>query len=165
MADGTTTDLDELLTRADLALQNAKDNGKACWSVFHAQMDIEYRQRQRLKSDFLSALEKGQLFVNYQPIVDLRTRGIVGCEALVRWRHPGIRHRLAGPVHPAGRGNGRHHGTEPLRARRQPPPNAATGRNTCPCRSICRANDFRITSVQHMVAQALEMSGLAGRRV
>ncbi|KFL25392.1 hypothetical protein JP74_18980 [Devosia sp. 17-2-E-8] len=82
-----TEDLATLLTRADLALYGAKGSGKAQWSLFHDVMDIDYRQRQRLKADLREALDKGELFLVYQPIVDLRARRIIGCEALARWNH------------------------------------------------------------------------------
>ena len=81
-------ELATLLTRADLALYGAKGSGKAQWSLFHDVMDVDYRQRQRLKTDLRDALDKGELFLVYQPIVDIRDRRIIGCEALARWNHP-----------------------------------------------------------------------------
>lgn len=80
-------DLATLLTRADLALYGAKGSGKAQWSLFHDVMDIDYRQRQRLKADLREALDNGELFLVYQPIVDIRDRRVIGCEALSRWNH------------------------------------------------------------------------------
>ena len=82
-----TDDLATLLTRADLALYRAKGNGKAQWSLFHDVMDIDYRQRQRLKTDLREALDRDELFLVYQPIVDIRDRRVIGCEALARWHH------------------------------------------------------------------------------
>ncbi|HEY4199660.1 MAG TPA: EAL domain-containing protein [Devosiaceae bacterium] len=80
-------DLATLLTRADLALYKSKGSGKAQWSLFHDIMDIDYRQRQRLKNDLRDALDNDELFLVYQPIVDIRDRRIIGCEALARWHH------------------------------------------------------------------------------
>ena len=81
-------DLDELMTRADLALYKAKGNGKQQAQVFHDEMDTDYRYRQRLKADLKQAVADGGLTLVYQPIVDLKTRKVVSCEALARWHHP-----------------------------------------------------------------------------
>jgi len=81
-------DVPTLLTRADLALYGAKGKGKAQWSLFHDVMDIDYRQRQRLKVDLRDAIDRGALSLAYQPIVDMHDRRIIGCEALSRWDHP-----------------------------------------------------------------------------
>ena len=80
--------LDELMTRADLALYKAKANGKQQAQVFHDEMDTDYRYRQRLKADLKQAVADGGLALVYQPIVDLKTRKVVSCEALARWHHP-----------------------------------------------------------------------------
>lgn len=80
--------LDDLMTRADLALYKAKANGKQQAQVFHDEMDTDYRYRQRLRADLKQAVADGALTLVYQPIVDLRTRRVVSCEALARWRHP-----------------------------------------------------------------------------
>ena len=80
--------LDELMTRADLALYKAKGNGKQQAQVFHDEMDTDYRYRQRLKADLKQAVADGGLALVYQPIVDLKTRKVVSCEALARWHHP-----------------------------------------------------------------------------
>jgi len=88
IAGGADTDVETLFTRSDLALYAAKGRGKAQSCIFHDQMDVEYRQRQRLKQDLQEALDQDQLLLHYQPIIELKTRRIVGCEALVRWRHP-----------------------------------------------------------------------------
>lgn len=79
--------LETLLTRADLALYTAKGEGKARWCLFHDQMDVEYRERQRLKTDLHGALDRNEFSLFYQPIIDLRTKKIAGCEALIRWNH------------------------------------------------------------------------------
>lgn len=85
---GTEASLDDLIMRADLALHRAKGRGKGQWLAFVAEMDGEFRYRQRLKSDLLEALSSNQLSLVYQPQVDLRTRKVVSCEALARWSHP-----------------------------------------------------------------------------
>jgi predicted signal transduction protein with EAL and GGDEF domain len=76
------------MTKADLALYKAKGNGKAQAQVFHDEMDTDYRYRQRLKAELRQAVPKAALTLVYQPIVDLKTRRVVSCEALARWHHP-----------------------------------------------------------------------------
>lgn len=89
-------DLDGLMTKADLALYRAKSGGKNQIQVFHSDMDTDYRYRQRLKADLKLALAEGGLTLAYQPIVDLKSRRVVSCEALARWNHPQF-----GPIPPS----------------------------------------------------------------
>lgn len=88
VAQGDVPNIENLLTQADLALYEAKGAGKGRWCLFQETMDTEYRERQRLRHELAEALEREQLFLNFQPVIDLKTHQITGCEALVRWRHP-----------------------------------------------------------------------------
>jgi len=81
-------DLSMLMTKADLALYKAKSQGKAQCQMFHDDMDVEYRYRQRLKAELREAITNGGLSLAYQPVIDLKSRRVVGCEALARWHHP-----------------------------------------------------------------------------
>ena len=81
-------DLDALMTKADLALYKAKGNGKGQAQVFHDDMDTAYRYRQRLKTELKLCVAMGGLSLAYQPLIDLKTRKVVACEALARWTHP-----------------------------------------------------------------------------
>jgi predicted signal transduction protein with EAL and GGDEF domain len=81
-------DLDGLMTKADLALYKAKGNGKAQYQLFHDEMDTAYRYRQRLKAELKACIEAEGLTLAYQPLIDLKTRRVVACEALARWTHP-----------------------------------------------------------------------------
>jgi diguanylate cyclase (GGDEF)-like protein len=81
-------DLDALMIKADLALYKAKNSGKSQVQAFHDEMDTDYRYRQRLKAELKLAIAEGGLSLVYQPIVDLKTRRVVSCEALARWHHP-----------------------------------------------------------------------------
>jgi diguanylate cyclase (GGDEF)-like protein len=81
-------DLDALMIKADLALYKAKNNGKSQVQAFHDEMDTDYRYRQRLKAELRMTVAEGGLSLVYQPIVDLKTRRVVSCEALARWHHP-----------------------------------------------------------------------------
>ena len=89
-------ELNELMTKADLALYTAKGEGKGRSQIFHAQMDIDYHYRQRLKADLREAVAAGQLSLAFQPLLDIASRRVVSCEALARWTHPEL-----GPVAPA----------------------------------------------------------------
>jgi diguanylate cyclase (GGDEF)-like protein len=80
--------VDDLMTKADLALYAAKGDGKARSQIFHAQMDIDYHYRQRLKTDLRDAVQQGTLTLAFQPLLDISTRKVVNCEALARWDHP-----------------------------------------------------------------------------
>ncbi|HTZ86812.1 MAG TPA: EAL domain-containing protein [Solirubrobacteraceae bacterium] len=79
---------DQLLHDADLALYEAKAEGRDRSAIFHSEMETASRERLTLEMDLAEAQERGQLFLLYQPTVDLRTEQIVGVEALIRWRHP-----------------------------------------------------------------------------
>ncbi|MDB5562655.1 MAG: diguanylate cyclase [Hyphomicrobiales bacterium] len=81
-------DLDALMTKADLALYKSKGNGKAQSQIFHEEMDVAYRYRQRLKGELRTCVEAEGLTLAYQPVIHLETRRVVGCEALARWHHP-----------------------------------------------------------------------------
>ncbi|WP_018260791.1 putative bifunctional diguanylate cyclase/phosphodiesterase [Methylobacterium sp. WSM2598] len=85
-ADGT--DPDVLLRRADMALYAAKAAGRGTAVAFEPAMDEAIQARRILEADLRAALEAGALEVHYQPLHDCRTLRILGCEALLRWRHP-----------------------------------------------------------------------------
>lgn len=89
-------ELNDLMTKADLALYTAKADGKGVGQIFHAQMDVDYHYRQRLKADLKTAVADGKLSLAFQPLLDITTRRIVSCEALARWEHPQL-----GPIPPA----------------------------------------------------------------
>jgi diguanylate cyclase (GGDEF)-like protein len=84
----TDEELDGLMTKADLALYKAKGNGKAQFQLFHDEMDTAYRYRQRLKTELKIAVDAGALTLAFQPLIDLKSRKVVACEALARWTHP-----------------------------------------------------------------------------
>ncbi|HTJ57861.1 MAG TPA: EAL domain-containing protein [Devosiaceae bacterium] len=81
-------DLSTLMTKADLALYKAKSRGKAQYQMFRDDMDVDYRYRQRLKAELREAIAGGGLSLAYQPVIDIKTKKVVGCEALARWHHP-----------------------------------------------------------------------------
>jgi EAL domain-containing protein (putative c-di-GMP-specific phosphodiesterase class I) len=79
---------DELLRDADLALYQAKAAGKNRYVAFKSAMQTAARDRVELEMDLAGALERGELFLAYQPTFDLQSERINGVEALIRWQHP-----------------------------------------------------------------------------
>jgi diguanylate cyclase (GGDEF)-like protein len=88
VAPGHGTDADTLLQHADMALYHAKANGRNDFYLFEAKMQEEFQKKRRLEGALKEAIERGELEVYYQPIVDLKTRKVTCCEALLRWHHP-----------------------------------------------------------------------------
>ena len=79
---------EDLMRNADLALYDAKNAGKNRYAVFAPTMHEAALARLSLTSDLRHAIERRELVVHYQPLVDLESARIVGLEALVRWEHP-----------------------------------------------------------------------------
>jgi diguanylate cyclase (GGDEF)-like protein len=79
---------DTLLQHADMALYHAKANGRNDFCVFEPAMQEEFLELRRLEASLRTAIERGELEVYYQPIVDLHSGRITCCEALLRWHHP-----------------------------------------------------------------------------
>jgi diguanylate cyclase (GGDEF)-like protein len=88
VAPGHGTEADILLQHADMALYHAKANGRNDFCLFEAKMQEEFQQKRRLEGALKEAIDKGELEVYYQPIVDLKTKKVTCCEALLRWHHP-----------------------------------------------------------------------------
>ncbi|NUS99579.1 MAG: EAL domain-containing protein [Sphingomonas sp.] len=79
---------DSLVRDADLALYAAKGAGRGKHCFFEAAMHTEASDRQVLENDLRQAIDKGELWVAYQPIVRTAGEEVCGFEALVRWDHP-----------------------------------------------------------------------------
>ena len=77
-----------LLRNADTAMYAAKAQGPGIMSVYRAEMHTEARERLALQSQLRLAIERGEIYLAYQPIVSLRRGDLVGVEALARWKHP-----------------------------------------------------------------------------
>jgi diguanylate cyclase (GGDEF)-like protein len=79
---------DELLRNASLALSAAKARDGHCYEVYSPLMHSSILEGLKTESDLRKALERDELVVYYQPVVDIPTVTIQGVEALVRWNHP-----------------------------------------------------------------------------
>jgi diguanylate cyclase (GGDEF)-like protein/PAS domain S-box-containing protein len=79
---------EELLRNADVAMYMAKESGKGRYQVFEPAMHDTALRRLELKADLQRAVDNHEFFLEYQPIIKLRSGDVVGLEALVRWRHP-----------------------------------------------------------------------------
>ena len=77
-----------LLSHADVALYRAKAEGRGTYRFFTDAMDVEVRTRVTLASELREALATGQIFLVYQPQIDVDSGRFVGVEALARWQHP-----------------------------------------------------------------------------
>ena len=82
------TDLDQLVKNADLAMYGAKAGGRRTYRFFEPAMDASAKARLAMEQDLRQALLEGGFEIHYQPVVDLRSDKVTGCEALLRWRHP-----------------------------------------------------------------------------
>ena len=79
----------ELQRRADVALYQAKRDGRGCWRAYSEDLDDGTRERRKLEIDMRQALASGKGFeVFYQPVVAASDESVVSVEALLRWRHP-----------------------------------------------------------------------------
>jgi diguanylate cyclase (GGDEF)-like protein len=81
-------DVDTLMKSADLALYHAKTNGKNQVSFFDQSMTRDLVRRKEIEAELRAAIERDELSIFFQPIVDLETGRIRSFEALVRWFHP-----------------------------------------------------------------------------
>ncbi|HEY0395164.1 MAG TPA: EAL domain-containing protein [Candidatus Elarobacter sp.] len=81
-------DAGSLTAHADAAMYRAKGAGGSGLAIYEDAMHAADVERFALEADLRSALQRGELDLEYQPLFDLDTAKIVGCEALVRWRHP-----------------------------------------------------------------------------
>ena len=88
IATGQPASAEDLLHDADVAMYQAKSVGRNGYILFESEMQSVARDRMQLATDLADALDAGQLFVVYQPVLDLETELVVGVEALLRWQHP-----------------------------------------------------------------------------
>ena len=78
-------DVATLTRNADTAMYHAKHQGKNRYAVFQSEMELRAQRRLRMEANLRRALQNEELYLHYQPQIDLRSGRIVGVEALVRW--------------------------------------------------------------------------------
>lgn len=82
------TDANDLLRYSDIALYQAKHDGRNCWRLYHPAMEEQIVQRRELENELRVAIHANQLQLVYQPRYDVRTGKVTTIEALIRWQHP-----------------------------------------------------------------------------
>lgn len=83
-----TMDADILLRNADLALYAAKQAGRGCHREFEAGMERHLETRRDLERDLRAALSRGEFFLHYQPVINIKDKQVTSFEALLRWKSP-----------------------------------------------------------------------------
>ena len=81
---------DELLKAADVAMYHAKDSGRSAYRYYTEEVNKKAIERVTVERLLHKAIENSEFELFYQPQIDLQTRRIIGCEALIRWNHPEI---------------------------------------------------------------------------
>ena len=87
---------DELLREADMAMYRAKSSGKARYEIFDTGMGERAMERLELETELRHAVERGELVLQYEPVVSLASGTMDAVEAVLHWQHP--RRGLLGPA-------------------------------------------------------------------
>lgn len=82
------TNAHQLLRSAELALMSARSAGNHSYCYFEPQLLVAAEHRRRIEDDLKQAIGEGELYLGFQPIVDLASGKVVGAESLIRWAHP-----------------------------------------------------------------------------
>ena len=91
------TEANELLRCADIALYQAKEDGRATWRFYASEMNQRLLQRRQMEMDLRQAMAVGEMTLQYHPRYRTNGMHIIGAEAPVRWQHPQM--GLLGPAH------------------------------------------------------------------
>ncbi|GBL04510.1 diguanylate cyclase [Glaciecola sp. KUL10] len=76
----------ELLKKADIAMYTAKQKGKNQFQFFNSEMELYLKERFSFEDDLRNGILNNEFFQLFQPVIDIKTGNIVGCEALLRWQ-------------------------------------------------------------------------------
>jgi len=82
------TSAEEVMSDADAAMYQAKHQGKNCFCLFDSDIKGIVAGRMAMENDLRHAIANNELYLVYQPVIDIRSNRIAGCEALIRWQHP-----------------------------------------------------------------------------
>ncbi len=88
MVDASVSNAEEAFRHADSAMHLCKQRGKNSFRLYAPAMSTERRDRLQLEDDLRRAIERDELELHYQPKVNASTQSVIGCEALLRWKHP-----------------------------------------------------------------------------
>jgi diguanylate cyclase (GGDEF)-like protein/PAS domain S-box-containing protein len=80
--------VEALIQNSDIAMYNAKENGKNNYQYYTSSLNLSHQWRMELETGLRNALNKNEMSLHYQPQVDLVSNQIIGLEALIRWNHP-----------------------------------------------------------------------------
>lgn len=83
----TAFNLNDLVERADTAMHFAKECGKDTYQIYSEEMRTVYSEKLKIETQLRKAIEEEQFHLNYQPQIDLKTKKIIGVEALIRWNN------------------------------------------------------------------------------
>jgi diguanylate cyclase (GGDEF)-like protein/PAS domain S-box-containing protein len=164
LSPGDGDESEKLLKNADMALSRAKNDFRGTFSFFEAEMDARAQTRRKIEIDLRDAIQNDVLRPYYQPLVDLSTGRITGCEALVRWPH--AERGMISPAEfiPVAEETGLINGLGGLMLRRacmdaaQWPDDVRVAVNLSPLQ-------FRVGNLLSVVMDALKQSGLPATRL
>jgi EAL domain-containing protein (putative c-di-GMP-specific phosphodiesterase class I) len=78
----------QLLQQAHIALYQAKQQGSSQYQFYSPEINAQLQERLALENELHGALERGEIVIYYQPLIDLQAKQVTAVEALIRWQHP-----------------------------------------------------------------------------
>ncbi len=80
--------VEALIQNSDIAMYNAKENGKNTYQYYNSSLNLTHQRRMELENGLRNAIQNHELSLHYQPQVNLDSNQVIGLEALIRWNHP-----------------------------------------------------------------------------